>query len=82
MYQTNFTSSRKEGNKKQTEEGSSSIKRFYGPPTSCSELGDIGHTLNGYYLVKSELASHTSKIQTIYCRFNQPQETIKGIIDK
>ena len=28
------------------------IKSFYGPPTSCSELGALGHTLNGYYLVK------------------------------
>ena len=42
-------------------------KEFYGPPTNCTELGQLGYTLNGYYLVNR---SHTSKhIEIVLCRF-------------
>lgn len=37
-----------------------------GPPTSCEDLKQFGHTLNSYYLVKNN-----NKIQTIYCDFNK-----------
>ncbi len=26
------------------------LENFYGPPTSCNELGKLGYTLNGFYL--------------------------------
>jgi len=28
------------------------ISKFYGPPTICSDLSNLGYTLNGFYLVK------------------------------
>ncbi len=54
------------------------IRRFYGPPTNCSDLKLLGYTLNGYYQVKQ--ADHSSnndntKLETIYCAFKQPEGT-------
>jgi len=54
--------------------------RFYGPPTNCSELGLLGYTLNGYYLVNSKPANNAiksseTKIETVYCAFKQPDGT-------
>jgi len=47
---------------------------FKGPATSCDELGMIGYTLNGYYLVKAKAQSIDSshKIEVVYCQFYQP----------
>lgn len=48
--------------------------KFYGPATSCIELGMLGHTLNGYYIVKSNREqSISNKIQMVYCRFKTPE---------
>jgi len=44
---------------------------FYGPPTSCFELGKLGYTLNGYYLVKGQGPSNKTRIVTVYCDFRQ-----------
>jgi len=54
--------------------------RFYGPATNCKELGMLGHTLNGYYMVKSnENASKTKKIRAVYCRFKKPEGSYERI---
>jgi len=46
---------------------------FYGPPTNCYELGKLGYTLNGYYLVKGNFfLSNTGKVVVVYCNFKQP----------
>ena len=46
------------------------LKQFYGPPTNCTELGQLGYTLNGYYLVNG---SHSSRqIEVVLCRFKLP----------
>ena len=29
------------------------ISKFYGPPTNCSDLSQLGYTLNNFYLVQS-----------------------------
>ncbi len=47
-------------------------RRFYGPPTSCSELMELGYTLNGYYLVRSKHHSKSANIEVVYCRFRKP----------
>ena len=55
---------------------------FYGPATDCDELGKLGFTLNGHYLVKSkgqELESSRGNIDVVYCLFQQP---LKGSIQK
>jgi len=53
--------------------------RFYGPPTNCSDLARLGHTLNGFYtvLTTSELVAlsninDTTKFETVYCSFKHP----------
>lgn len=44
------------------------VVQFLGPPTNCSDLGKLGYTLNGYYLVKG-----SSKMSIVYCMFLQAQ---------
>jgi len=45
-------------------------QRFYGPPTNCSELTELGHTLNGFYQVQS--LKPETQLETVYCAFKQP----------
>ena len=62
-----------------SKKGDTSItKGFYGPPTNCKDLGGLGYNLNGYYMVKGKDESNSSKMQTVYCRFHQPQEIKLG----
>jgi len=49
------------------------IRRFYGPPTNCSELSQLGYTLNGYYQVKSTNINDIIQVETVYCQFKQPE---------
>ena len=39
------------------------IRKFYGPPTNCSDLSLLSYTLNGYYLVKP--VSETLLLETV-----------------
>ena len=58
-------------------------RKFYGPATNCDELGMLGYTLNGFYIVKGkDLSTSINKIEVVYCRFSQPRhhlETKEGI---
>jgi len=48
--------------------------RFYGPSTNCSDLSKLGHTLNGFYLVKpANNTDDTTQPDTIYCAIQQPE---------
>ena len=47
--------------------------RFFGPAKNCKELGLLGYTLNGYYLVNGRDQSNTSGIEVIFCPFKQPK---------
>ena len=51
---------------------------FYGPASSCEELGMLGYTLNGLYLVDCKDKSIKGKIEVIECRFKQPQGSKEG----
>jgi len=54
------------------------IPRFYSPPTNCTELSQLGYTLNGYYLVKNFNDSDQNaavNLDTVYCAFKQPPFT-------
>ena len=64
----NFSKPKKNESEKEEE----NTIRFYGPPTSCSELQKLGYTLNGYYLIKGKDESNRSRIQVTYCQFQQP----------
>ena len=64
--------------KKNETEEFSIPKIFYSPPTNCSELQQLGYTLNGYYLVKGQASNSLStniiennKIGVVYCQFKQ-----------
>ena len=51
-------------------------KQFFGPPTNCHEIGQLGYTLNGYYLIKRrDDSNENGKIGVVYCRFQQIQKT-------
>ena len=58
-----------EQDKNETEE-QKTVQRFYGPPGNCSELGKLGYTLNGYYLVNGSKSSR--QIEIVLCRFKLP----------
>jgi len=66
-----------ERNKTDADEGYNG--RFYGPATGCNDLGKLGYTLNGYYLVhgnNKEIRSSNnidgnSQIEVVECRFRQ-----------
>ena len=45
-------------------------KRFFGPPTNCSDLAKLGYTLNGYYMTSN--INNEGSIEVVYCRFRQP----------
>jgi len=52
--------------------------RFYGPASNCNELGKLGFTLNGYYLVKGKDESVSNSVEAVFCRFNLPEESKGG----
>jgi len=54
--------------------------QFYGPASNCNELGKLGYTLNGYYLVKGKDKSVSNNIEAILCQFNLPDESKGGKI--
>jgi hypothetical protein len=51
------------------------VRRFYGPPSNCSDLSQLGYTLNGFYLVKSPQNNNSStkdgkiQVEAISCKF-------------
>ena len=57
------------------------IRRFYGPPTNCSELSELGYTLNGFYWVKAHQTENNGttkdgdkmQVEVIYCTFRHPE---------
>ena len=58
--------------------------RFYGPPTSCFDLSQLGYTLNGFYLVQLVNITTETKVETVYCAFEQPEGTSlnQSIVEK
>ena len=50
--------------------------RFYGPATGCNDLGRLGYTLNGFYLVQEKenhstnsISSNNRQIEIVECNF-------------
>ena len=58
-----------------TNEVKNSVKRFYGLPSNCSDLGRLGYTLNGFYLVNG---TNNRNIEIVLCRFQQPARKNDG----
>lgn len=51
-------------------------------PSSCNELSTIGHTLNGFFLVKGE---NSPKVDVVFCNFQPPKQQSAftfGLLDK
>ncbi len=68
-------------------------QKFYGPPTNCSDLSQLGYTLNGFYLVKApesksiyQKDGDTIKVEVISCTFKTPegiyQPSFNDVIEK
>ena len=53
------------------DKGTATDTTFYGPATNCNELGNLGYTLNGYYLVKGN--DESKSIEAVFCRFKLPR---------
>jgi len=55
---------------------SAKVKQLVGIPTSCKDLQQHGHSLNGLYLIKKSLPNNQgTKIQSAYCDFQTPTST-------
>ena len=50
-------------------------------PTGCKQLSEMGHTLNGLYLVGNKIKNKKtgSKIEAAYCDFQAPNNNATGI---
>jgi len=46
-----------------------------GIPTSCKDLKQLGHSLNGLYLIKKLPKNQGAKIETVFCNFKSPSTT-------
>ena len=63
--------------KNTTDEDDGRSYRFYGPATGCDELGKLGYTLNGYYLVNGKRPNKTlnnismNQLEVVECSFHQ-----------
>jgi len=51
--------------------GDKEAEPITGPPSSCKELSQLGHTLNGIYLVRinSTSSNNTKIINAVFCDF-------------
>ena len=52
-------------------------RKFYDPPANCSELSQLGYTLNGFYLVKSATSTNNitnTNLEAVFCAFKQPPD--------
>lgn len=68
------------GTDKKNQTNNQQIKRFYGPPTNCSDLTKLGYTLNGFYVVRpiNYGSNIEAKLETIFCAFKQPEGTFNS----
>jgi len=41
-------------------------------PANCDDLQQLGHKLNGLYLVKTSRPKQPKKIETVFCNFQSP----------
>jgi len=61
-------------------------KIFYGPPTDCSDLTQLGYTLNGFYIVNKptimDKAMNITKLETTYCAFKQEGTYNPTLVEK
>lgn len=79
-FSSHFHSSGISGKEKNETEEQVTVKRFYGPPCNCSELGKLGYTLNGYYLINT--SKNRSEIGIVFCRFLLPPGENESITAK
>ena len=52
------------------------ILSSYETPTSCFDLAQLGHTLNGFHLVKADPPDNVFDLpiyKIIHCFFNKPE---------
>ncbi len=50
-------------------------------PTSCEALQELGHKLNGFYLIKTARPNQGSQIETVFCDFQSSTRLETGIIN-
>ena len=82
---TNYLQSKCRKFENKIKDDEENVARFYDPPSSCKELGMLGYTLNGYYLVENGdwkiKKKEGDEIELIFCRF-QLQAGTKGVMTK
>jgi len=61
-------------------------KLFYGPPTSCSDLAQLGYTLNGFYIVNKprieDKIMNIKRLETTFCAFKQEGTYNPALVEK
>jgi len=51
------------------------LLRRYSNPANCNEIGLLGYTLNGYYLVNS--SDSAGQFGVVFCHFKLPPGAVK-----
>ncbi len=47
-----------------------------GMPTSCKDLQELGHYLNGFYSIKKSLPNNEgNKFEAVFCNFGNPTDS-------
>jgi len=52
------------------------VQRLNSNPSDCSDIGMLGYTLNGYYLVNG--SDNAKRFGVLFCQFKLPPGTIKS----
>jgi len=65
------------GKQNETDGEQKNVQRVYGNPFSCRDVGMLGYTLNGYYLVNG--SGIAQRFGVAFCQFKLPPGTTKGI---
>jgi len=62
-----FYFSDEKGEKRTAEQN---VQHLYNNPSNCNDIGMLGHTLNGYYLVNS--TESAGRFGVSFCQFKLP----------
>jgi len=56
------------------------VQRLNSNPANCNDIGMLGHTLNGYYLVNSSKSA--GQFGVTHCQFKLPRDANRSIRTK
>lgn len=59
--------------KEEKKKAEQKVQRLYTNPSNCNDIGMLGYTLNGYYLVNNSVSA--GRFGVFFCQFKLPPGT-------